>query len=109
MTKFHSDDYIRFLRNIRPDNMSDYNKQMQRCKSRHIVVQNLKNKRSCHGDFPPKQWHIILETSHVIPAWSDRIKGILTAFEEKNITIPTLNVLEIEWVVHKAYIYTMWW
>lgn len=32
MTKFHSDDYIKFLRSIRPDNMSDYNKQMQRCK-----------------------------------------------------------------------------
>lgn len=32
MTKFHSDDYIRFLRSIRPDNMSEYNKQMQRCK-----------------------------------------------------------------------------
>ena len=31
MTKFHSDDYIKFLRSIRPDNMSDYNKQMQRC------------------------------------------------------------------------------
>lgn len=33
MTKFHSDDYIRFLRSIRPDNMSEYNKQMQRCES----------------------------------------------------------------------------
>ena len=32
MTKFHSDDYIKFLRSIRPDNMSEYNKQMQRCK-----------------------------------------------------------------------------
>lgn len=31
MTKYHSDEYIMFLRNIRPDNMSDYNKQMQRC------------------------------------------------------------------------------
>lgn len=31
MTKYHSDDYIKFLRSIRPDNMSDYNKQMQRC------------------------------------------------------------------------------
>lgn len=30
MTKFHSDDYIKFLRSIRPDNMSEYNKQMQR-------------------------------------------------------------------------------
>ena len=30
MTKFHSDDYIRFLRSIRPDNMSEYTKQMQR-------------------------------------------------------------------------------
>ena len=28
MTKYHSDDYIRFLRSIRPDNMSDYNKQV---------------------------------------------------------------------------------
>lgn len=32
MTKFHSDEYIRFLRSIRPDNMTEYNKQMQRCK-----------------------------------------------------------------------------
>jgi len=30
MTKFHSDDYIRFLRSIRPDNMGEYNKQMSR-------------------------------------------------------------------------------
>jgi len=30
MTKFHSDDYIRFLRSVRPDNMGEYNKQMQR-------------------------------------------------------------------------------
>ncbi|KAG1674871.1 Histone deacetylase Rpd3 [Nymphon striatum] len=30
MTKYHSDDYIRFLRSIRPDNMTEYNKQMQR-------------------------------------------------------------------------------
>ena len=31
MTKYHSDDYIKFLRSIRPDNMSEYSKQMQRC------------------------------------------------------------------------------
>ncbi|KAH8408422.1 hypothetical protein KR215_005431 [Drosophila sulfurigaster] len=30
MTKFHSDEYVRFLRSIRPDNMTEYNKQMQR-------------------------------------------------------------------------------
>ncbi|XP_022102294.1 histone deacetylase 1-like [Acanthaster planci] len=30
MTKYHSDDYIKFLRTIRPDNMSEYTKQMQR-------------------------------------------------------------------------------
>jgi len=30
LTKFHSDDYIRFLKSIRPDNMSEFNKQMQR-------------------------------------------------------------------------------
>nr|XP_020467150.1 histone deacetylase 2 isoform X1 [Monopterus albus] len=30
MTKYHSDDYIKFLRNIRPDNMSEFSKQMQR-------------------------------------------------------------------------------
>ena len=38
MTKFHSDDYIKFLRSIRPDNMSEYNKQMQRCKLLNIRV-----------------------------------------------------------------------
>ncbi|XP_052325260.1 probable histone deacetylase 1-B [Oncorhynchus keta] len=30
MTKYHSDDYIKFLRSIRPDNMSEHSKQMQR-------------------------------------------------------------------------------
>ncbi|KAF7477213.1 Hypothetical predicted protein [Marmota monax] len=30
MTKYHSDDNIKFLRSIRPDNMSEYSKQMQR-------------------------------------------------------------------------------
>ncbi|XP_069561932.1 histone deacetylase 2 isoform X3 [Brachyistius frenatus] len=30
MTKYHSDDYIKFLRSIRPDNMSEFSKQMQR-------------------------------------------------------------------------------
>jgi hypothetical protein len=30
MTKFHSDDYIKFLRSIRPDNMSEYSKLLQR-------------------------------------------------------------------------------
>ncbi|KAL1787411.1 histone deacetylase 1, partial [Sigmodon hispidus] len=29
-TKYHSDDYIKFLCSIRPDNMSEYSKQMQR-------------------------------------------------------------------------------
>lgn len=31
MTKYHSDDYIKFLKTIRPDNISEYSKQMQRC------------------------------------------------------------------------------
>lgn len=30
MTKYHSDDYIKFLRCIRPDNVQEYSKQMQR-------------------------------------------------------------------------------
>lgn len=30
MIKFHSDEYIKFLKNIRPDNMNEYNKLMQR-------------------------------------------------------------------------------
>lgn len=30
MTKYHSDDYIKFLHTIRPENTSEYNKQMQR-------------------------------------------------------------------------------
>ncbi|XP_029212515.2 histone deacetylase 1-like isoform X2 [Acropora millepora] len=30
MTKYHSDDYIKFLKTIRPDNISEYSKQMQR-------------------------------------------------------------------------------
>ena len=30
MTKYHSNEYIKCLRSIRPDNMSEYSKQMQR-------------------------------------------------------------------------------
>ncbi|XP_065669851.1 histone deacetylase 1 isoform X4 [Hydra vulgaris] len=30
LTKYHSDDYIKFLRTIRPENTSEFNKQMQR-------------------------------------------------------------------------------
>jgi len=30
MTKYHSDDYIKFLKSIKPENMSEFNKQMQR-------------------------------------------------------------------------------
>jgi histone deacetylase 1/2 len=30
MTRFHSDDYINFLRLITPDNMADYVRQLQR-------------------------------------------------------------------------------
>merc|ERR1719348_1637621 len=30
MMKFHPEDYIKFLKHIRPDNMNDYQKQMQR-------------------------------------------------------------------------------
>ena len=32
MMRFHSDDYINFLRIITPDNMHDYIRQLQRCK-----------------------------------------------------------------------------
>lgn len=31
MTKFHSDDYISFLRRVSPDNIEDLQKQLQRC------------------------------------------------------------------------------
>lgn len=33
MTRFHSDEYVKFIHNIRPDNIVDFNKQMQRCMS----------------------------------------------------------------------------
>ena len=43
MTKYHSDDYIKFLYSIRPDNMNDFNKQMQRCEwIRLFIVLGLK-------------------------------------------------------------------
>lgn len=31
MTRFHSDDYINFLRVISPDNMQDHLRELQRC------------------------------------------------------------------------------
>lgn len=32
LTRFHSDDYVDFLRLVTPDNMEDYTRQLQRCK-----------------------------------------------------------------------------
>ena len=37
MTRYHSDEYIRFLRNIRPDNVSEHTKFMQRCEFTFLV------------------------------------------------------------------------
>ena len=31
MTRFHSDDYVNFLRVVSPDNMHDYLRELQRC------------------------------------------------------------------------------
>lgn len=31
MTRFHSDEYVKFIQNVRPDNIMEFNKQMQRC------------------------------------------------------------------------------
>lgn len=31
MSQFHSEDYVKFLRLITPDNMNEYTKQLQRC------------------------------------------------------------------------------
>ena len=41
MTGYHSDEYIRFLKSIRPDNVGEYTKLMQRCETKscvHIVI-----------------------------------------------------------------------
>ena len=37
MTKFHSDDYIKFLRSIRPGNNGEYSKLLQRFNVARIV------------------------------------------------------------------------
>uniref|UniRef100_A0A673L6W9 Histone deacetylase n=1 Tax=Sinocyclocheilus rhinocerous TaxID=307959 RepID=A0A673L6W9_9TELE len=47
MTKYHSDDYIKFLFSIRPDNMSEYSKQMQRCKLTIFFFLCLRLKLNC--------------------------------------------------------------
>lgn len=33
LTKFHSDDYVDFLKNVNTDNMHEYVRQLQRCKA----------------------------------------------------------------------------
>lgn len=38
MTGYHSDEYIRFLKSIRPDNVGEYTKLMQRCKTVVMVT-----------------------------------------------------------------------
>jgi len=49
MSKYHSDDYVKFLRSIRPDNMSEYTKQMQRCKWSMCVSSSVCSRNSWIG------------------------------------------------------------
>jgi len=44
MTRFHSDEYVKFLQNIRPDNIMDFNKQMQRCKLRFFFSKKIRKR-----------------------------------------------------------------
>lgn len=47
MTKFHTDDYVNFLRTVTPDNMNEYSKQLTRCKFSHCLKkQNRKCRRA---------------------------------------------------------------
>lgn len=41
MTRFHSDDYINFLRTITPDNMNQHLRQLQRCELNLRVLEAL--------------------------------------------------------------------
>ena len=45
MTKFHSDDYIKFLRSIRPGNMGEYSKLLQRFSVARIVQCSMVSRR----------------------------------------------------------------
>lgn len=46
MTKFHTDDYVNFLRTVTPDNMNEYSKQLTRCK----FINTEKTKQKFVGD-----------------------------------------------------------
>ena len=41
MTRFHSDEYVKFIQNIRPDNIVGFDKQMERCKRRFPLSSRL--------------------------------------------------------------------
>lgn len=43
MTKFHTDDYVNFLRTVTPDNMNEYSKQLTRCKFSHCLKNKIEN------------------------------------------------------------------
>ncbi len=43
VTKFHSDDYIDFLRLVTPDNMNEYSKQLIRCKDFYIALRRFQS------------------------------------------------------------------
>jgi len=38
MTRYHCDDYIKFLKTIRPDNTAEHQKLMQRCECVCVIV-----------------------------------------------------------------------
>ena len=47
MTRFHSDDYINFLKVITPDNMQDYIRQMQVNIYVNIILLYISKKNDC--------------------------------------------------------------
>ena len=47
MTRFHSDDYVNFLKVVSPDNMHDYLRELQRCTERALLYDAAACDRAC--------------------------------------------------------------
>lgn len=69
MTRFHSDDYINFLRVINPDNMSEFLRHLQRCKCWYFSMP--------FNDCQPPPPFVCLSALLASPVYTVRKKSLL--------------------------------
>ncbi len=92
MTKYHSDEYVMFLKNIRTDNYAEHNKHMQRCEwvGPFVKTQKVAPIRVTNSTDPDGASKRVLSVAVLAFKWMGRIVNFFFIFSKKT---PYLSIL----------------